>query len=111
MRDVAALVATVILTMPALGGGRGSASPATTEAVVPVLSAGETAPAEPSGAEVAIAWTETFFPGPGAITGLASSIHGTAALGRRELPGGESFVWTRSTGSDEWVGRTLEPGS
>lgn len=111
VRGVAALVVAVAVTMLAWGDGEGSSSPTTTEAGGPVPSVGESTPAELARSAVyEFGWTETFFPGPGAVTGVASSIHGMAAVGQRQLPGGESFVWTRSPGSDAWVGGTLEGG-
>jgi hypothetical protein len=107
---IGALLAAVVVAMLAWGDGGAPRSPTTAEAVGPALSAGEPNSGDSSHIDSSIALHETFFPGPGAVTGVASSIHGMAVVGQRQLPGGDSFVWTRSSGSADWVSVALEGG-
>ena len=117
VRGLVALIATVAVTMLAWGGRESPSSPTMTDAGEPVLSAGESPTADESAAAeltrsaAEIEWEDTYFPGTGAVTGAATSIHGMAVVGQRRFPGGEAFVWTRAPGSDQWVGGTLEGGA
>jgi hypothetical protein len=99
-------IAVVAVALLVWGDGDGSRSPTTTEPVAPVLSAGDSTNEKATDPDLETGWTETFFPGPGSLTGVASSIHRMAVLWGQIGSHGVIYDVHADDGS-RWATRTL----